>query len=72
MSPGVLAQIKSEWRYCYRSPGSRIAGIVQAISPSGGVARIRLDQVADSYVLVSHLEPAEVDAALEPNVLSPA
>jgi hypothetical protein len=58
MSPGLLAQIKEEWRHCYRAPGAPMAGVIQAISPSGSVARIRLDDVADSYILVSHLEPA--------------
>ena len=72
MTPGVLAQIRSEWRHCYRAPGTPMAGIVQAVSPTGNVARIRFDQVADSYILVSHLEPVPVDVGLAPEVLTPA
>ena len=71
MTPGVLAQIKSEWRHCYRAPGTPMAGIVQAVSPSGTVARIRFDQLADSYILVPHLEAA-AEVAPEPEVLTAA
>lgn len=70
MAPGALAQIKFEWRYCYRAHGSPMAGVVQAISPSGGVARIRFDRIADSYILVDHLEPVEVDVSLEREALA--
>lgn len=66
MTPGIVAQIKAEWRHCYRASGTPMAGVVQTVSPSGRVARIRLDDVADSYILVSHLEPAPVETMLEP------
>jgi hypothetical protein len=72
MTPGAIAQIRENWRHCYRKPGTSVAGVVQEISQSGTVARIRFDEVADSYILVSHLEPADVDAALEPGLLSAA
>ena len=67
MTPGIVAQIRAEWRHCYRAHGTAVAGVVQNVSPSGRVARIRLDDVADSYILVSHLEPVLVEAMLEPD-----
>ena len=70
MAPGIGAQIKKEWRHFYRAHGTAIAGVVQAVSPSGKVARIRLDDVADSYILVSHLEPAPLGAMLEPELVA--
>ena len=66
MTPGIVAQVREEWRHLYRAHGTAIAGVVQAVSPSGKVARLRLDEVADSYILVSHLEPAPLGAMLEP------
>ena len=72
MTPGAIAQIKEDWRHCYRKPGTSVAGVVQEISDSGAVARIRFDQVADSYILISHLEPAEAEVTLEPGLLSAA
>ena len=72
MSPGAVAQIRENFRHCYRKPGTSVAGVVQEISDSGSVARIRFDDVADSYILVSHLEPAGAEAALEPGILSAA
>jgi hypothetical protein len=72
MTPGAIAQIKENWRHCYRKPGTSVAGVVREISESGAVARIHFDQVADSYILVSHLEPVGAEAALEPGLLSAA
>ena len=73
MSPGLLAQIKSEWRHVYRAHGSSMTGVIQDISPTGSVARIRLDDVADSYILVSHLEPAAQPERLrEPQLVNAA
>ena len=69
MTPGIMAQIKAEWRHCYRAHGTAMAGVVQTLSPTGTVARIRLDAFADSYVLVSHLEPVPMDAPLEPELM---
>ncbi len=69
MTPGQIAQIREDWRHCYRKPGSPVAGVIQEISKSGTVAKIRFDQVADSYILVSHLEPAGVDARVELGML---
>jgi hypothetical protein len=44
-------------------------------SGSGGLAErpggwIRLDQIADSFVLVAHLEPVSVAAEIEESLLS--
>jgi hypothetical protein len=72
MTPGAIAQITENWRHCYRKPGTAVAGVVQEISASGAVARIRFDDVADSYILVSHLEPAGAEATMEPGLLSAA
>jgi hypothetical protein len=72
MTPGAIAQIKEDWRHCYRKPGTPVAGVVQEISESGAVARIRFDQLADSYILVSHLKPARAEVALELGILSAA
>ncbi len=56
MTPGGSVQIRPEWRRHYRKNGASVAGVLQELSPSGGVARIRMDDLADSYVLVAHLE----------------
>lgn len=72
MTPGQVAQIREDWRHNYRKPGTSVAGVVQEISTSGAVARIRFDQVADSYILVSHLEPAGSEVELEPGLLAVA
>ena len=70
MTPGVMAQIKEQWRHCYRAQGTPVAGVVQEVSPSGHVARIRLDQIADSFVLIAHLEPVPVGAEIDEGLLS--
>jgi hypothetical protein len=72
MTPGAIAQIKTNWQHCYRKPGTPVAGVIQEVSESGTVAKIRFDRVADSYILISHLEPAGVEATLEPGLLSAA
>lgn len=36
-----------------------MVGTVQGFSPSGAVARIRMDGVADSYAFVTHLSVAD-------------
>jgi hypothetical protein len=59
MTPGAVVHVRPESRPHYRKPGAPVAGVVQALSPSGSVARIRMDDVADSYVLVCHLEYPE-------------
>jgi hypothetical protein len=64
MDPGVHARIKIAWRGYYRCPGSSIGGVVQAVSSTGKVTRIRLDDVADSYVLTDHLELSPAFRAL--------
>lgn len=72
MTPGAAVQIRPEWRYCYRAHGSAMVGVIQAISPTGRVARIWLDRLADTFVMVSHLEPAGVEGEVEAGVLSAA
>lgn len=72
MSPGAVAQIKEDWRHCYRKPGSSVAGVIQEVSGTGAVARVRFDNLADSFILVSHLEPVPAEVALEPGILSAA
>ena len=56
MSPGTVVEIKADWRLVYRKPGASITGILQALSPTGLVARVRMDEHGDSYVLVAHLD----------------
>jgi hypothetical protein len=70
MAPGTVVQIKRGYRHCYRAQGSPMVGVVQDLSPTGSVARIRCDDLSDSYILVSHLEPADADVLLEPGMLS--
>jgi hypothetical protein len=70
MAPGTVVQIKRDYRHCYRAQGSPMVGVVQDLSPTGRVARIRCDHLSDSYILVSHLEPADADVLLEPGMLS--
>lgn len=55
MSPGTIVEIRTDWRLFYRKPGVPVTGILQALSPSGLVARVRMDDHGDSYVLVVHL-----------------
>ncbi len=56
MSPGTVVEIRTDWRLIYRKPGAATAGILQALSPTGLVARVRMDEYGDSYVLVAHLD----------------
>ncbi len=56
MSPGTVVEIRADWWTVYRKPGASVAGILQALSPTGLVARVRMDEHGDSYVLVAHLD----------------
>jgi len=56
MAPGARVQLKPEFRSIYRRPGASVTGTVQGLSPSGAVARVRMDEVADSFVRVNHVE----------------
>lgn len=69
MAPGMTAQIKDDWRHNYRRPETAVVGVVQALSPSGAIARIRFDDVMDSFILVSHLEPVEPGTELPTGLL---
>ena len=61
MSPGALVHIDEEWRYQYRKLGARTEGILMEVTPDGAVARVRMDEIADSWVWAHHLieGPAE-------------
>lgn len=62
MSPGIQVSIKPEWRQLYRKPGARFEGSIVAMSPSGAVARVNMDDLGDSYVWADHLEPVGASA----------
>ena len=55
IAPGSVVRIGSSWSRHYRKPGGSVTGVVSDLSPTGAVARVRMDEVADSYVLVDHL-----------------
>ena len=55
MSPGALVRIDDQWRYQYRKVGARTAGTLLELTPSGALARVRMDAVADSWVWTHHL-----------------
>jgi hypothetical protein len=64
MPPGAIVIIAPEWRQHYREAGAAVAGIVTEISNDGTVARVRLDEFSDTYILVEHLYqayPPEMD-----------
>ena len=64
MRPGAIVIIAPEWRQHYRKVGQAVAGIVAEVSPCGTIARVRMDEYADTWVCVSHLHqayPPEVD-----------
>ena len=56
MSPGMRVRITAEAAPFYRKPSASLEGVVVGLSRTGQVARIHLDEVADSYVRVSDLE----------------
>lgn len=57
MTPGIYVMVKPEWRPLYRKPGAPFEGAVVAMSPSGAVARVYMDDLGDSYVRTEHLDP---------------
>ena len=57
MSPGAAIRIEARWGHSYPKPGAASVGIVEALSPSGRLARVRFDEAAAFFVLVAHLEP---------------
>lgn len=58
MAPGLNVKVKQEWRHAYRKPGVELEGVLIAVSPTGTIARVRMDDLGDSYLWMSHLEPA--------------
>ena len=59
-------RVKPEWVHAYRTPGSTmsgVVGVVAALSPSGTVIRVQMDELGDSYVCVwaAHVEPRPSD-----------
>jgi hypothetical protein len=51
----VRVRIKRDAAPYYRKPEAGLEGVVVGLSRSGNVARVHLDDVADSYVRVSDL-----------------
>jgi hypothetical protein len=58
LSPGTLVRVKPEWMHQYRKPGVAMIGLVKALSPNGKIVRVQMDDLADSYIAVEHVEPA--------------
>ena len=57
MSPGMRVRIRPEAAAFYRKQATSIEGVVVGISSTGKVARVHLDELADSYVRVTDLVP---------------
>jgi len=56
IAPAAAVRVHVDWARNYRRLGGSESGVVVAVSPTGAVARVRMDEVADSYVHVDHLE----------------
>jgi hypothetical protein len=52
----TYVMIKDGWARVYRKPGAPLAGRVVAVSPTGDLVRVRMDDVGDSYVRREHVE----------------
>ena len=59
MSPGMRVKIRPEAASFYRKRDTSIEGVVVGISHTGNVARVHLDELADSYVRVQDLVPVK-------------
>lgn len=57
MSPGMRVKISPEAAPFYRKQATSLEGTVVGISRSGQVARVHLDEVADTYIRTSDLTP---------------
>ena len=55
MSPGMRVRIRPEAVAFYRKNDSSLEGVVVGISRSGQIARVHLDDLADSYVRTDDL-----------------
>ena len=56
MSPGMRVRISPDAVPFYRKQSTALQGIVIGLSRSGKVARLHLDDVADSYVRTEDLQ----------------
>ena len=63
MSVGSRVRVKSASASFYRKPGSSIEGRIVGISPTGDVARVRMDDLADTYVRTEHLVACQKGAS---------
>jgi hypothetical protein len=59
MSPGMRVKISPEAAPFYRKQATSLEGTVVGLSRSGQIARVHLDEVADSYIRASDLTPAK-------------
>ena len=57
MSPGMRVRIRQEAVPFYRKQSASLEGVVVGISRSGKVARVHLDELADSFVRTDDLVP---------------
>ena len=55
MSPGMQVRIREEAVPFYRKRFASLEGVVVGISRSGKVARVHLDEIADSYIRTDDL-----------------
>ena len=56
IAPAAVVRVHRDWARNYRRQGGSESGVVVALSPTRAVARVRMDDVADSYIHVDHLE----------------
>lgn len=59
MSPGMRVRINPEVLPFYRKRAASFEGVVVGLSRSGRVARVHLDDVQDTYIRTSDLEPVK-------------
>jgi len=51
----MRVRVESLFAPIYRRPGTELEGLLVGMSPSRAVARVRFDDVADSYIRTEHL-----------------
>lgn len=57
MSPGMRVKLSPEAAPFYRKQAASLEGTLVGMSRSGKVARVHLDDVADTYIRTSDLTP---------------
>jgi hypothetical protein len=57
MSPGMRVKLSPDAAAFYRKPATSLEGTVVGLSRSGNVARVHLDDVADTYIRTADLTP---------------